>query len=181
LVLHEEVNGQKQGGVIDIPGMKFYTGVMRGRFHPDDGHLYLCGMEAWSTSQNIRTGDLYRIRYTNKALTLPVGLAAQNDGVILSFADELDEKQAEDIANYEIKTWDIVRSKRYGSDRYDTQTLNISRVERSQNGKKVKIFLPDIRPTDVMTISYAIKGVNGNSMKGTLQNTIHELTEATVL
>jgi len=44
LVLHEEVDVKKQGDVIDIPKMKFYTWVMRGRFHPDDEHLYLCGM-----------------------------------------------------------------------------------------------------------------------------------------
>ena len=34
LVLNEKVNGQMQGGVIDLPGVKFLTEVMRGRFNP---------------------------------------------------------------------------------------------------------------------------------------------------
>ncbi len=181
LVLHEEVNGQKQGGVIDIPGMKFYTGVMRGRFHPDDGNLYLCGMEAWSTSQNIRTGDLYRIRYTGNAVTLPIDLAAYEDGIRLSFAERLDQSIATDKTQYEIQTWDIVRSKSYGSDRYDTQTLDISNVEISADGKSVRLMLPDIKPVDVMTISYTIKDAKGNEISGTIQNTIHTLGKPPVI
>ena len=77
LVLHEEVDVKKQGDVIDIPKMKFYTWVMRGRFHPDDEHLYLSGMGAWGTTQNQRTGDLYGIRYTSKTITFPIKLNAK--------------------------------------------------------------------------------------------------------
>ncbi len=66
LVLHEKINGQVQGGVIDLPGIKFLTGVMRGRFNPGDGQLYACGMSAWGTDQLLRGGGLYRVRYTGK-------------------------------------------------------------------------------------------------------------------
>ncbi|MGI9551290.1 MAG: DUF6797 domain-containing protein, partial [Aurantibacter sp.] len=110
LVLNEEVEGQRQGGVIDIPGMKFYTGVMRGRFHPNDQHLYLCGMEAWSTSQNMRTGDLYRIRYTGKTIPMPIELNAKQTGIQLAFASKLKPESATNISNYELKTWDLIRS-----------------------------------------------------------------------
>jgi glucose/arabinose dehydrogenase len=175
LVLHEEVNGQKQGAVVDIPGMKFYTGVMRGRFHPDDKHLYLCGMSAWSTSQNMRTGDLYRIRYTGKPVTVPVGLAAEADGIKLTFASSLNADQVTHADNYEVQTWDIIRSKKYGSERHETQTLKIDKVELSADGKTVKLFLPDIRPIDVMTIKYKVVDAAGNVFEGRVQNTIHNL------
>lgn len=181
LVLHEEVDGQKQGGVIDIPGMRFYTGVMRGRFHPTDGHLYLCGMEAWSTSQNMRTGDLYRIRYTGEAMTLPVGLNASTTGVTLKFAEFLDPSSASNPENYEVQTWDIVRSKSYGSDRYDTKTLKITSAKMNDDGRSITLVLPDISPIDVMTISFNIQDGNGNDIEGTVQNTIHKLSDATVL
>lgn len=181
LVLHEEVDGQKQGGVIDIPGMKFYTGVMRGRFHPDDGHLYLCGMEAWSTSQNMRTGDLYRIRYTGNAITLPVGLHTEANGMRIHFAEKLEPSSALNSSHYEVQTWDIVRSRKYGSERYDTQTLKISKVELSDDHQSVKLVLPDIKPIDVMTISFDIKDEKGNDMTGTIQNTIHALSKSSVL
>jgi hypothetical protein len=175
LVLHEEVNGQKQGGVIDIPGMKFYTGVMRGRFHPDDQNLYLCGMEAWSTSQNMRTGDLYRIRYTGKPITVPIKLNAKKSGVKLTFAYQLNEESASDISNFEVKTWDLVRSSNYGSDRYNIKSLDISEVKMSDDGTSVELILKDIAPVDVMTIEYNITDEDGNSLKGTVQNTIHAL------
>ena len=175
LVLHEEVNGQKQGGVIDIPGMKFYTGVMRGRFHPNDGHLYLCGMEAWSTTQNIRTGDLYRIRYTGQPMTLPIGLEAHRDGIQLSFAETLDMSLATDKSLYEVQTWEIVRSKKYGSERYNKKTLTIDQVHLGKDRKSVKLILPKIEPVDVMTVSYNLKSSSEIVIRGTLQNTIHHL------
>ncbi|MFT6806951.1 MAG: hypothetical protein ACJA01_000169 [Saprospiraceae bacterium] len=175
LVLHEEIDGQKQGGVIDLPGMKFYTGVMRGRFHPSDGQMYLCGMEAWSTSQNMRTGDLYRIRYTGQPLSVPIGLEMDEEGVILTFAEVLNVTQAKKINNYQISTWDLLRSKKYGSDRHNVSELNISRVKLFGKGKKVKLFLPEIKPVDVMTISYDLTNEDGIEMKGTVQNTIHNL------
>lgn len=175
LVLNEEVEGQRQGGVIDIPGMKFYTGVMRGRFHPDDQHLYLCGMEAWSTSQNMRTGDLYRIRYTGKTIPMPIELNAQQNGIQLTFASKLAAESATTISNYEVKTWDLVRSSKYGSDRHNIKTLNISEARLTEDGKGVILQMDEIAPVDVMTISYDILDESGASIKGTVQNTIHVL------
>jgi len=175
LVYHEKVNGQHQGGVIDMPGMKFFTGVMRGRFHPNDGNLYLCGMSAWSTSANTRSGDLYRIRYTGKTLTMPVKLNAERSGMKLTFAGKLDTESATDVSNYEVKTWDILRSSNYGSDRYNVKTLDISEIKVLSNGKAVKLMLDKIAPVDVMTIKYNIYDETGNSLQGTVQNTIHAL------
>ena len=175
LVLHEEVNGKKQGGVIDLPKMKFYTGVMRGRFNPDDEHLYLCGMEAWSTTQNQRTGDLYRIRYTGKTIPIPVKLNAKKTGMTLTFASALNSENASEVSNYEIKKWDLIRSRKYGSERYNIETLNISDIKVSVDGKTVKLILDDIAPVDVMTIKYDILDIEGVSLKGTVQNTIHAL------
>lgn len=175
LVLPEKVKGQMQGGIIDLPGVKFLTGVMRGRFNPEDGHLYACGMSAWGTTQLMKGGGLYRLRYTGKPLPLPVELKAWESGIELTFASPLDLKRAIEISNYEVKTWDIVRSSRYGSDRYNTQTLQISSVEAMSDGKSVKLIIEDIKPVDIMTITYDIMDEKGNEMKGTVQNTIHNL------
>ncbi|MEX0290226.1 MAG: DUF6797 domain-containing protein [Flavobacteriaceae bacterium] len=178
LVYNEEVNGQRQGGVIDLPGMKFYTGVMRGRFHPRDEHLYLCGMEAWSTTQNMRPGDLYRIRYTGKTLPLPTKLNATSEGIKLTFASVLEAESATNPDNYQIMTWDLIRSRTYGSDRYNIKKLGISEVELLENEQAVLLTLKDITPVDVMTIDYNILDSKGVVLKGTIQNTIHELGEA---
>ncbi len=174
LVLNEEVNGQRQGGVIDLPGVKFRSGVMRGRFNPQDGHLYACGMSAWGTSQTMRGGDFYRLRYTGKPLSLPVELNAEDDGMTLSFADELDEK-SNDISNFEVQTWSILRSRKYGSERYNTQTLKIIEVIMSKDRRSVKLRIPDVQPVDVMTIAYSVVDTKGNKLTGRVQNTIHNL------
>ena len=62
-----------QGGMIELPIPQFPTGVMRGRFHPVDGQLYLCGMFAWAGSRT-QPGGFYRLRYTGKPVHLPVDL-----------------------------------------------------------------------------------------------------------
>ena len=83
LVLHEKIKGQMQGGVVDLPGIKFLTGVMRGRFNPGDGQLYACGMSAWGTNQMLRGGGLYRIRYTGKPLTTPIHLKTTTSRIVI--------------------------------------------------------------------------------------------------
>ncbi len=178
LVLHERVNGQMQGAVVNLPEIKFMTGVMRGRFNPGDGHLYACGMSAWATNQMMKGGGLYRVRYTGKPLAVPIDLQVQTDGVVLTFEDELDPQTIAEVANFEVKTWDIKRTRRYGSDRYNIQTLNIDKTGLNANGKSVKIFLPEIKPVDIMTIAYKIKDAKGNELEGILQNTIHNLGPA---
>jgi len=175
LVLTEEVSGQKQAGVIDLPGVKFRTGVMRGRFNPADGQLYACGMSAWGTSQMLRGGDFYRLRYTGKPLSLPVKLGAEEDGVTLTFADQLDLEKSRVISNYTVQTWDLKRSSKYGSERYHTQTKVITQVMLSEDRKTVKLIIPDITPIDVMTIAYDLSDAKGNVFKGKVQNTIHHL------
>ncbi|XOV92413.1 MAG: DUF6797 domain-containing protein [Bacteroidota bacterium] len=177
LVLHEKINGQRQAGVIDLPGVNFMTGVMRGRFNPADQHLYACGMSAWGTNQMIKGGGLYRIRYTGKPLTVPIGLSAHSDGVILEFADALDEKSISPNS-FKVQTWFIFRSANYGSKRYDIRTLTITDVDLSPDGKKVKLIIPDIEPIDIMTIDYELMDKQGNKLSGSLQNTIHNLKPA---
>ncbi len=175
LVLPERVNGQRQAGVIDLPGVKFQSGVMRGRFNSEDGHLYACGMSAWGTSQTMKGGEFYRLRYTGKSLSVPVKLSSQTDGVLLTFASELDEGSISNLENFEIMTWDLLRSSKYGSNRYNIKKLEISEALLSDNGKTLKLLLQGIEPVDVMTISYTVKDVNGNVLQGKVQNTIHHL------
>ena len=175
LVLQEKVNGQMQGGVIDLPGVKFLTGVMRARFNAGDGHLYACGMSAWGTNQMMRGGGFYRLRYTGKPLPLPVKLNALRSGIELRFASPLDPVIAEEVSGYQVNTWGLLRSSKYGSDRYNSKTLNITSVELLPDGKTVKLLIEEINPVDVMTIFYDLRDIDGNLMQGTIQNTVHNL------
>ncbi|SHN08879.1 Cytochrome C oxidase, cbb3-type, subunit III [Cyclobacterium lianum] len=174
LVPFEEVDGQVQGGIVELPLPRFATGVMRGRFNPEDGHLYLCGLSAWGSTQP-QLGGLYRIRMTDKPLHVPVGIEAQQDGVLLTFTEQLDEITARSADNYQVATWDLLRSRKYGSKHYNEQELQISEVELGSDGKSVKLKIPGIEPTWVMEINYQLKSGEGASLEGVVQNTIHQL------
>ncbi|RTE53909.1 hypothetical protein EHW67_08205 [Arenibacter aquaticus] len=180
LVLHEKVGNQRQAGVVDLPGVKFMTGVMRGRFNQQDGNLYACGMSAWGTSQNMKGGEFYRLRYTGKPLSTPIDLSAEKDGIVLSFASKLDAAKSKVSTNFEVQTWELLRSRKYGSKRYNVKTLDISQLRIAENGKKLKLVLPDIAPVDVMKITYKVTDIHGNELQGKVQNTIHHLNEITI-
>jgi len=109
VVPYETVNGQAQGGMCALPLPAFPTGVMRPRFHPTDGHLYVCGMYAWAGNQTA-PGGFYRVRYTGKPADLPVGLTAKAGAVELTFTDTLDPKSV-DAKSFAIKVWGLKRSR----------------------------------------------------------------------
>ena len=103
VVPHERVDGRMQGGICRLPIDAFPTGVMRGRFRPQDGQLYACGMFAWAGSRT-QPGGFYRLRYTGKPVHLPIGLNATPEGMLITFSGELDRASAENRDNYAVKT-----------------------------------------------------------------------------
>ena len=174
VVPHEEVEGQMQGGMIQFPIAQFPTGVMRGRFHPEDGQLYACGMFAWAGNQT-QPGGMYRLRYTGEPVYLPVELKARKGGVELTFSEPVDVETAVEIANYKLKTWTLKRTRSYGSKHYDEKPVVVTSVKLSNDGKRVFMTIPDLKPTWCMEIKYNLKGANGRSFNGTIHNTIHIL------
>lgn len=175
VVLPEKVNNQRQAALVDLPGVKFQTGVMRGRFNPGDGNLYACGMSAWGTSQVMRGGEFSRLRYTGKPLSIPVKLSNWADGVELTFAAKLNVVLSAKPENFEVQTWDLLRSRAYGSKRLNTQSLKITGIKMGADGKTVKIMLDGIKPVDVMTIAYTVTDDAGNKYKEKVQSTIYQL------
>ena len=175
VVLTQEVNGQEQGGMIELPVPQFPTGIMRARFNPKDGQMYVCGMSAWATSRMIQVGGLYRVRYTGKPLHLPVSMDALAAGMRVGFSDPLDKTSAEHIENYQVNTWDIQRSRKYGSKRYNEKSLNIREVHLGEDGKTIMIHLPEIRPSWIMEIIYELKSESGKVVSGAIQNSVFQL------
>lgn len=177
LVPFEKIDGQVQGGIVELPLPRFATGVMRGRFNPEDGHLYLCGLSAWGSTQP-QLGGLYRIRMTEAPVNLPVSIQAQKDGVLLTFTEKLDENSVRQLSNYTVATWDLLRSRKYGSKHYNEKELVVSAAELGPDRKSLKLKLPEIEPTWVMEIQYRLESEQGETVEGLIQNTIHQLGEA---
>ena len=93
----------------------------------------------------------------------------------LSFASPLDPSTTEKPGAFEINTWDLKRSRKYGSKRYNTQTLAIDKMTLSKDGKNLMIHLPDIQPTWVVEIKYDLQAADGTQFQGAIQGTIHVL------
>ncbi len=175
LVLQEEVNGVKQGGIVQLPLPQFPSGLVRGRFHPKDGQLYAGAMTAWATSQVLQAGGLYRIRYTGNDLSVPVQIKTKGRQVQIEFVHQLDQSTAEDPSSYEVHTWQLKRTHRYGSKRYDEKELEVTSVD--YNGNIVTLNIPGLEPTWIIEINYNLRSKSGKEMKGAYQGTIYELEE----
>ncbi len=174
VVPFETVNGQVQGGMSELPGANFPTGVMRGRFHPTNGQLYLCGMYAWAGNKE-QPGGFYRLRATGKPMHVPVGLHASKSGMTLKFSDPLDRLAATAASNYAVQTWSLKRTVNYGSKHYDEQTLNVKSAALSEDGRSVSLEIEGMRPTWCMEIAYTVKGSKGEAVTGRIDNTLHVL------
>ncbi|MDZ4851269.1 MAG: DUF6797 domain-containing protein [Pirellulaceae bacterium] len=178
IVPHEQIGGQWQGGMCRLPLPQFPTGVMRARFHPGNGQMYACGMNAWGSDQTESPGGLYRIRYTGQPSYLPIGLTAHASGMTIQFSEPVEPQYASDTDNYLVETWGLKRTANYGSDRYDEKPLGIVSAKASQDGRSVALEIADIRPTWCMQISYKLKGISGKIFTGTIQNTVYKLGDA---
>jgi putative heme-binding domain-containing protein len=172
VVPYETVNGQAQGGMCALPLPALPTGIMRPRFGPTDGHLYVCGMFAWAGNRT-QAGGFYRVRATGKPADLPVGLKAKAGAVEVTFTDALDAKSAADPKNYDVKVWGLKRSQQYGSKHIDEKPLTVTKATVSADGKTVRLEVADLAPTRGMEIKFRVKGTDGRAVVGTIHNTIH--------
>ena len=166
--------GQMQGGVCALPIPPFPTGMMRGRFHPGDGHLYTCGLFAWAGDRT-QPGGFYRVRATGKPMFVPIGCAPGGHRLAITFTGPLDRKAACDPSHYAAKTWSLKRTVNYGSDHHDERPARITSVTLSDDGRTVFLEIPDLRPTWCMEITYAIRAESGEPVEGAIHNTIHHL------
>lgn len=169
---------QKQGGMIELPLPAFPTGIHRGRFHPQDGQLYVCGMFAWAGNAT-QPGGFYRVRYTGKPLHIPVELHATRRGLRLKFTGELAADSVTDPQqkSFAIKTWSLKRTAEYGSKHYDERQLTVESAKLASDRRTVELQIPDIAPTWCMEIRYSLRSASGSVVNGVLHNTIHALGE----
>jgi putative heme-binding domain-containing protein len=175
VVPHERVGGMMQGGMIQLPLPPLATGVMRGRFHPGDGQLYLCGMFAWAGNAT-HPGELYRLRTTGQAMHLPIALHATKSGLQLRFTEPLDPA-AVDTERLQVKTWSLRRTAGYGSKHHDEKTLGVRAATLSADGKTLTIDVADLQPTWSMEINYSLRAASGEAVVGVIHNTIHQLAD----
>jgi glucose/arabinose dehydrogenase len=160
-----------QGAVWKWP-LAFTSGVMRARFNPKDGQLYLCGLRGWSTNA-VKDGQFCRVRYTGKALPMPVGFEVTPAGLRVAFSAALDRAAAEDDDN-----WSGEWSNAFGKEGAPSKMkheLPISKVALSPDGKTVTVGLEKVQPAANFTLQYRLKADAGAPVVGDLHGTIHRV------
>jgi hypothetical protein len=178
-VLMEDINGEKQGGVVKFP-FKFISGGMRARFNPKDGQLYVSGLKGWQSDAN-RDGCFHRIRYTGKPTNTPISLHVLKDGVQFSFSDPLDTASAGDVQNYSVEWFNVVRSSAYGSPEFyvsdakkkGREPVDVDSVTVGPDRKTVTLKIPGIKPVTNMVIKYKLKAADGTIIDQEIDNTIN--------
>ncbi|MBI5757045.1 MAG: hypothetical protein HZA46_00845, partial [Planctomycetales bacterium] len=168
-----------QGGTVTLP-LNFESGIMRGRFSPHDGQLYVSGLLGWTTSA-AKDGCLQRVRYTGRPVDLPVQARPLRNGLALTFARPLDKDTAEDPDNYFVEQWNYLWSAAYGSPEYkvsDPKQQGRDEVEvRSAtllgDGKTVFLEIDNLHPVHQMVVKYGLKSADGAAIRQQLNLTIH--------
>ncbi len=159
-----------QGAVWKFP-LTFSSGIMRARFNPIDGQLYVCGLRGWGTSA-VKDGQFARVRYTGKDVPIPIGYHVSRAGLEFSFSGPLDKATAEDDENW-AGTWSEALKKTPSAK--ELQEMPITAVRLSADRKTVTIALDKLRAVPNFSLQYRIKSADGAKVAGELHGTIHRV------
>jgi hypothetical protein len=171
-------NGLSQGGVADL-GLKFLSGVCRGRFSKD-GMLYVCGLNGWQTAAQA-DGCLQRVRYTGKPLDIPVKMAVEGNAIRLTFSNGLDAKSVTNPENYKAAWWNYHWSGDYGSKRWRVSDpkaegqdeFSPQSAKLLDDGKTVELRFEKLQPVMQMQIGYNLLTAENRKLTGSVFLTIH--------
>ncbi|HEX7900018.1 MAG TPA: DUF6797 domain-containing protein [Planctomycetota bacterium] len=178
LALFEKIEDGWQGGVVRFP-MSFPSGVMRGRFSPKDGQLYVAGMRGWS-SRAAKDCCFQRVRYTGKPAVLPSEVKTRKDGLDILFTAPLDRESITPDAIGAV-AFNVVRSGNYGSSEFTLsdpkktgrERLEMSKATLSEDGRRVSLDLPGLKPVNNLILKFKVKAADGAPVVLDLNYTIH--------
>lgn len=183
-VLWDEVDGEVQAAMVPF-NLRFQSGVMRGRFNPKDGQLYVCGLKGWQNAAT-RDGGFYRVRHTGKPVHMPVKAHVAANAIQLTFSSPLDPAAAQDAGSYSVETWNYRYSGGYGSDELSVanpgkkghDALAVGAVSLSADGKTVTIPVQGLRAADQYSVRYQLKAADGTDLRSEVIGTIKKLGPA---
>jgi azurin len=179
LVLRDEVGGMPQAAVVPLVG-DFRSGVHRGRFHPRDGQLYVCGMNGWS-SYAVDDGCFQRVRYTGGTVQQPVRFRAHRNGVLLGFSAPLDPAVAGRSASHFAQCWNYRYGPAYGSPEFSPShygvvghdPVAIASATVLPDGTSLFLEIPDMQPVSQLHLQVAV----GGGVTRDIFATVHALAE----
>jgi hypothetical protein len=181
VVLNEDVAGDAQGGVVRFP-LAFDSGVMRPRFSPADGQLYLCGMKSGPANATGKDACFQRVRFTGKPTNMPSALKVTEAGVEISFTDPLDKDAAADPVNYAVEEWnDGASTGPAGAAQPKHEGVEVKSAKVSPDGKTVALEIPGVRPVMHMKLKTNVRSADGKQLGWEVYSTINRVGKKKLL
>lgn len=170
LVLPQQVGETMQGAAVRFP-LAFESGVMRGRFSPHDGQLWLGGLKGWQTNAG-KAGCIQRVRYTGKPAVLPTAFSVGPTAVTISFPQPMDAAKANDAANWSAEAWNYAWSGAYGSGDFKPsdakakgrEKLAVAKATLSADGRSVVVDLGRIVPVNQLRLAAKLATAGGQPL-----------------
>ncbi len=147
LMMRQNVKGRWQAAAVKISG-NFDSGPQCARFNPNDGHLYVNGMQGWGT-YTPKDGCFQRVRFTGGDKPVPVAFEARDNGVLLRFNQSVKDA---DAATCFAQCWNYKYGPQYGSPEYSVKytdtpghdPLEVRSVQKLDGGKTLFLEIPQI-------------------------------------
>jgi len=179
LVILEKLQGDVQGGVVRFP-FRFPSGMMRGRFNPVDGQLYLAGLRGWSSGA-ARDCAFQRVRHTGKPVHLPVGVVTRKGGMDITFANPLDPASVADPENIGAVAFNVVRTKGYGSPEFSIDDpkkqrrdpVEIESAILKADARTIALEMPHLKPVTNLVLKFNLKAADGTPVVLELDYTLN--------
>jgi hypothetical protein len=170
-----------QSAIVKFP-LRFESGLMRGRFNPADGQLYVVGMKGWQTNA-AKDGCFQRVRYTGKTVAMPAAIHIAKDTIQLTFPSPLDRASVEDSQAYSVEQWNYEWWSTYGSPdlspsqpgKKGRDQLDVSQAVLSADGKVLTLSVPNLRNTMETLVKSTLKLADGTEAKLELAATIYSI------
>ena len=143
--------------------IEFETPLLKGAMNPVDGSAYFVGFQIWDSIAP-RLEGLCRLRFLPHESVLPRSVEVYKDGVRLSFEQTLGPELARDPSNYQVSSWDYVRTEEYGSPQFrgdgepGVDEWMVHSVLLSKDRKSVFLAIDDVRETMQLEVQYNLFG-----------------------
>ena len=171
LILRDATSSRPQGAVVPLEG-EFLAGVMRGAFHPQDGQLYVAGLDGWG-DYSVMDGCFHRVRYVGGKVRKPNGFKVHANGLRIDFTTKLDPDSTKRVKNFFAQVWNYEYAKRYGSPEFSIKKpdslghdrVKVRSVTLLKGGKSIFVEMPDLEPVMQLYLRMHLKDADGTEFK----------------
>ncbi|MCM2372054.1 DUF6797 domain-containing protein [Aporhodopirellula aestuarii] len=172
-----------QAAIVKCPH-DFGTGIMRGNVNPQDGQVYVTGLDGWNENgrAGLADGGIYRVRYTGKPMRMITQCEVHPSTLHLTFNFPLDPQSASDVRSYVAEQWNYQWTRSYGSPSFHPETgeegkqqLVIQKAVLSEDRKTLTLHSEGIRPVHQLHLKLDVTDAQGIPFSEEVYWTIHAI------